>query len=117
MEPRNNGMNRSLPSRRPSFAFPPPHLTPGPAPYVNDDHTRGYFPVQFAEMLSGRYADVLSGLFLGYATLWYTSHHKNVRGLDKVTDFAMQVSVRLTHAAVRRGAPFFSGAARSGRVL
>lgn len=42
-------------------------------------------------MLSGRYADVLSGLFLGYSTLWYTSHHKNVKGLDKVTDFAMQV--------------------------
>lgn len=47
--------------------------------------------LQFAEMLSGRYADVLSGLFLGYSTLWYTSHHKNVKGLDKVTDFAMQV--------------------------
>lgn len=44
-------------------------------------------------MLSGRYADVLSGLFLGYSTLWYTSHHKNVKGLDKVTDFAMQVFV------------------------
>ena len=42
-------------------------------------------------MLSGRYADVLSGLFLGYSTLWYTSHHKNVKGLDKVTDYAMQV--------------------------
>ncbi|CAM9317431.1 unnamed protein product [Ectocarpus sp. 6 AP-2014] len=46
--------------------------------------------IKFAEMLSGRYADVLSGLFLGYSTLWYTSHHKNVKGLDKVTDFAMQ---------------------------
>ncbi len=42
-------------------------------------------------MLSGRYADVLSGLFLGYSTLWYTSHHKHVKGLDKVTDYAMQV--------------------------
>lgn len=52
-------------------------------------------------MLSGRYADVLSGLFLGYATLWYTSHHKNVRGLDKVTDFAMQVSVRTPAACVQ----------------
>lgn len=46
---------------------------------------------QFAEMLSGRYADVLSGLFLGYSALWYTSHQKHVTGLDKVTDFAMQV--------------------------
>lgn len=47
-------------------------------------------------MLSGRYADVLSGLFLGYSTLWYTSHHKNVKGLDKVTDFAMQVNHRIS---------------------
>lgn len=44
-------------------------------------------------MLSGRYADVLSGLFLGYSTLWYTSHQKGVDGLDKLTDFAMQVCV------------------------
>ena len=64
-----------------------------PAPNVNTTVTIiGFPPLQFAEMLSGRYADVLSGLFLGYATLWYTSHHKNVKGLDKVTDFAMQVS-------------------------
>lgn len=57
---------------------------------------------QFAEMLSGRYADVLSGLFLGYSTLWYTSHHKNVKGLDKVTDFAMQVNrdLQLVHAVL-----------------
>ncbi|CAM9690854.1 unnamed protein product, partial [Choristocarpus tenellus] len=45
--------------------------------------------IKFAEMLSGRYADVLSNLVLGYATLWYTSH-LNVKGLDKVTDYAMQ---------------------------
>lgn len=42
-------------------------------------------------MLSGRYADVLSGLFLGYATLWYTSHKTDVKGLDKITHYAMQV--------------------------
>ncbi|CAM9411921.1 unnamed protein product [Chrysoparadoxa australica] len=46
--------------------------------------------IKFAEMLSGRYADVLSNLVLGYATLWYTSHHKNVKGIDKVMDFQMQ---------------------------
>lgn len=57
-----------------------------------------FFIGQFAEMLSGRYADVLSGLFLGYSTLWYTSHHKNVKGLDKVTDFAMQVTRTKTQA-------------------
>lgn len=49
-------------------------------------------------MLSGRYADVLSGLFLGYSTLWYTSHHKDVKGLDKVTDFAMQVTRKASSA-------------------
>lgn len=86
-------------SRRYSHTYPPLAYTPHahlalPASNVNNDHGRGLpFPsLQFAEMLSGRYADVLSGLFLGYATLWYTSHHKNVKGLDKVTDFAMQVS-------------------------
>jgi acyl-CoA dehydrogenase len=46
--------------------------------------------IKFAEMLSGRYADVLSNLTLGYATLWYTSAHKDVQGLSAVRDYAMQ---------------------------
>ncbi|KAG5175311.1 acyl-CoA dehydrogenase [Tribonema minus] len=46
--------------------------------------------IKFAEMLSGRYADVLSNLVLGYATLWYTSQHADVKGIDAVRDYAMQ---------------------------
>lgn len=46
--------------------------------------------IKFAEMISGRYADVLSNLTLGYATLWYCDAHKDVAGIDKVRDFAMQ---------------------------
>lgn len=104
MKPRDDGM---LSSCRPSCAYHPPvaytpvHLAL-PTPNVNNDHDCG-FPLQFAEMLSGRYADVLSGLFLGYATLWYTSHHKNIKGLDKVTDFAMQVSAPAACAYVPPG--------------
>uniref|UniRef100_A0A7S1TSJ0 Acyl-coenzyme A dehydrogenase n=1 Tax=Phaeomonas parva TaxID=124430 RepID=A0A7S1TSJ0_9STRA len=45
--------------------------------------------IKFAEALSGRYADVLSNLYLGYATLWYHAQHKDVEGIDKVLNFAM----------------------------
>ena len=45
--------------------------------------------IKFAEALSGRYADVLSNLYLGYATLWFHAQHKNVEGAEAVMDFAM----------------------------
>ncbi len=47
--------------------------------------------LKFAEMLSGRYADILSNIFLGYATLWFTSKHSDIRGMGYVRDYAMQV--------------------------
>ena len=50
--------------------------------------------IKFAEALSGRYADVLSNLYLGYATLWFHAQHKHVEGVDKVTDYAMQLILR-----------------------
>lgn len=42
-----------------------------------------------AEFLSGRYADVLSNLYLGYAVLW---HYKKepLAGIEPVMEFAMQ---------------------------
>jgi len=42
-----------------------------------------------AEFTSGRFADVLSNLYLGYAVLW---HYKKfpVEGADKLVDYAMQ---------------------------
>jgi alkylation response protein AidB-like acyl-CoA dehydrogenase len=44
--------------------------------------------IKFAESLSGRYADVLSHIYLGYATLWF--HAKNpAQGSDKVVDYVM----------------------------
>lgn len=45
--------------------------------------------IKFAEMLSGRYADVLSNLVLGYAVLWYAAEHKGVEGMEKLMDFTM----------------------------
>jgi len=42
-----------------------------------------------AEYISGRYADVLSNLYMGYAALWYYQNNKNVKDLDKVLDLAM----------------------------
>jgi len=42
-----------------------------------------------AEFLSGRYADVLSNLYMAHSCLWYYQKHKHVAGLDKVLDMAM----------------------------
>mmetsp|Transcript_17867 Transcript_17867/g.23161 ORF Transcript_17867/g.23161 Transcript_17867/m.23161 type:complete len:442 (-) Transcript_17867:312-1637(-) len=44
--------------------------------------------IKFAEMLSGRYADVLSNLYLGYATLWFHNQNK-CAGSEKILDYAM----------------------------
>jgi len=45
--------------------------------------------IKFAEMISGRYADVLSNIYLGYATLWF--HSKNpTPGSEAVVEYAMQ---------------------------
>ena len=44
--------------------------------------------VKSAEFTSGRFADVLSNLFLGYATLWYYSKYP-VQGADKVVEYAL----------------------------
>ena len=44
--------------------------------------------LKFAEFTSGRYADVMSNLYLGYATLWY--YQKNMTpGAEPVLDYAM----------------------------
>eukprot|EP01097_Dermamoeba_algensis_P004695 TRINITY_DN3030_c0_g1_i1.p1 TRINITY_DN3030_c0_g1~~TRINITY_DN3030_c0_g1_i1.p1 ORF type:complete len:744 (-),score=221.45 TRINITY_DN3030_c0_g1_i1:134-2365(-) len=41
-----------------------------------------------AEYISGRFADILSNLYLGYACLWFYEKHKTA-GLDKVLDLSM----------------------------
>lgn len=42
-----------------------------------------------AEFISGKFADVISSLYLGYATLWHYKKYP-VEGSDKLLDFAMQ---------------------------
>jgi len=44
--------------------------------------------IKFAESVSGRYADVLSHLYLGYATLWYHSKFP-AAGSDVIVDYVM----------------------------
>jgi hypothetical protein len=45
--------------------------------------------LKFAEFTSGRYADVLSNLYLGYAVLWHAKKYPTA-GEEKVLDYAMQ---------------------------
>uniref|UniRef100_A0A7S0Z135 Acyl-CoA dehydrogenase/oxidase C-terminal domain-containing protein n=1 Tax=Hemiselmis tepida TaxID=464990 RepID=A0A7S0Z135_9CRYP len=45
--------------------------------------------IKTAEFISGRYADVLSNLYLGYAVMWFYKNNKQVEGLDKVFDATM----------------------------
>lgn len=45
--------------------------------------------LKFEEMLSGRLADALGNLYLGYACMWYYEKNKHVKGLDKVMELAL----------------------------
>ena len=45
--------------------------------------------IKFAEFTSGRYADVLSNIFLGYAVLWHYTKYP-VKGGDKMVEHAME---------------------------
>ena len=53
-----------------------------------------------AEFLSGRYADILSNLYLGYAVLWYAKKNP-VEGMDTVVDHAMQNIMHDTEEAFK----------------
>lgn len=46
--------------------------------------------LKFEEMISGRFADALGTLYLGYATLWFFEQHQHVEGLDKVFKLSME---------------------------
>eukprot|EP00961_Rhodomonas_salina_P262281 3544464-Rhodomonas_salina.1 len=60
-----------------------------------------------AEFLSGRYADALSNLYMGYACLWYYDKHKHVQGLEAVLDMAMtQHCYRIQEALLGLAANF-----------
>jgi alkylation response protein AidB-like acyl-CoA dehydrogenase len=45
--------------------------------------------IKFAEALSGRYADVLSNIYMGYAVLWFAAK-RPVAGSEKVAEFMLQ---------------------------
>mmetsp|Transcript_45007 Transcript_45007/g.141681 ORF Transcript_45007/g.141681 Transcript_45007/m.141681 type:complete len:759 (+) Transcript_45007:29-2305(+) len=42
-----------------------------------------------AEFVSGRYADILGNLYIGYACLWFYQNNRNVKDLAVLLDYAM----------------------------
>ena len=54
--------------------------------------------IKFAEFTSGRYADVLSNIFLGYAVLWHYTKYP-VPGSDKMVEHAMDSILFETESA------------------
>ncbi|EGZ30294.1 hypothetical protein PHYSODRAFT_553352 [Phytophthora sojae] len=45
--------------------------------------------LKFAEMISGRFADVFSSLYLGYSAMWFYKNNRHVEGIDAMFDYAM----------------------------
>jgi len=45
--------------------------------------------LKFAEMISGRFADVFSSLYLGYSVMWFYKNNRHVEGIDVMFDYAM----------------------------
>lgn len=45
--------------------------------------------LKFAEMVSGRFADVFSSLYLGYSAMWFYKNNRDVEGIDIIFDYAM----------------------------
>ena len=56
--------------------------------------------LKFEEMLSGRFADSLGTLYLGYACLWYYNQNKNVEGIDEVFELAMESILKENQTAL-----------------
>lgn len=46
--------------------------------------------LKFEEMLSGRFADALGTLYLGYSCLWYYNQNRNVEGIDALLELSME---------------------------
>lgn len=47
--------------------------------------------LKFSEMVSGRFADIFSSLYLGYACMWFYKKNQSVEGLDKLFDYSMSM--------------------------
>jgi len=46
--------------------------------------------LKFEEMLSGRFADALGTLYLGYSCLWFYNQNRNVEGIDALVELSME---------------------------
>lgn len=40
--------------------------------------------IKTSEYISGRYADMLTNIYMAYACLWYYEKNKNVKNIDKL---------------------------------
>lgn len=56
--------------------------------------------LKFEEMLSGRFADSLGTLYLGYACLWFYNQNKNVEGIDAIFELAMEQILKENQTAL-----------------
>ena len=45
--------------------------------------------IKTAEYISGRYADILSDIYMSYACLWYYKKHKDIQDIDKLLDYSI----------------------------
>lgn len=45
--------------------------------------------IKTAEYLSGRYADILSNLYMAYASLWFYEKNKHIKDLDKLVQYSV----------------------------
>jgi hypothetical protein len=57
--------------------------------------------LKFEEMLSGRMADSLGTLYLGYACLWYYEQNKHVDGIEEVFELAMDRLLKENETALQ----------------
>jgi len=57
--------------------------------------------LKFEEMLSGRFADAVGSLYLGYACLWFYEKNRNVEGIDAVLEAAMESLLRENELALQ----------------
>lgn len=45
--------------------------------------------IKTAEYISGRYADILSDIYMSQACLWYYKKHNDVKDIDKLLDYCL----------------------------
>jgi hypothetical protein len=57
--------------------------------------------LKFEEMLSGRFADSLGTLYLGYACCWFYQQNRNVDGIDAVFELAMDTILKQNQTALQ----------------